>query len=306
MNTVEAQYITIPFGGNEECAKFTIDNVADPFVLRGVMAVGQSYVFSCWLKSEVAGILSAGPADIESTTDWTKVVVKLKAESESLLIYFSTVGTYYLYHPKLEIGTIATDWTPSPEDVDADISNAQSTANEANTNASDAASRVSAAESLIQQLSDCISMLVTDENGSSLMTQTENGWTFCMGGLQDSVESLMESLNTLNEEYGATEATVDTLQQTVEDLAETAEYVRIRVFDDEPCIELGESDSDFRLMITNTRIMFTDGSNVPTYISNRGLITENIEVENELRQGEWVWKRRSNGNLGLMWKEVTE
>lgn len=303
---MEVHSATSPFGNDEECAKFTIDDITDPFVLHGIMTVGQNYVFSCWLKSEAAGTLSVGLTDLDSTPEWTKVVVKMEAEAVDLPILFSTAGTYYLYHSQLEIGTVATDWTPAPEDVDADISNAQSTANEANTNASDAASRVAAAESLIQQLADCISMLVTDENGSSLMTQTENGWTFCMGGLQEAIESMMESLNTLNEEYGSTEATIDALQQTVEDLAETAEYVRIRVFDDEPCIELGESDSDFRLLITNTRIMFTDGSNVPTYISNKGLVTENIEVENELRQGEWVWKRRSNGNLGLMWKEVTE
>ena len=87
---------------------------------------------------------------------------------------------------------------------------------------------------------------------------------------------------------------------------EIADYVEIKVYEGEPCIELGESDSDFKLMITNTRIMFRVGSDVPTYIHNKGLATENIEVENELRQGGFVWKIRSNGNLGLIWKGVDE
>lgn len=50
------------------------------------------------------------------------------------------VGTVEIYAPKFELGNIATDWTPAPEDVDADISNAQTTANSAKTNASNAQS----------------------------------------------------------------------------------------------------------------------------------------------------------------------
>lgn len=44
----------------------------------------------------------------------------------------------YFACPKLELGNVATDWTPAPEDVDADISNAQTSADKANTNASNA------------------------------------------------------------------------------------------------------------------------------------------------------------------------
>lgn len=44
----------------------------------------------------------------------------------------------YFACPKLELGNIATDWTPAPEDVDEGINNAQSSADKANTNASNA------------------------------------------------------------------------------------------------------------------------------------------------------------------------
>ena len=49
-----------------------------------------------------------------------------------------TVYPVKYWNFKLELGNIATDWTPAPEDVDADISNAQTTANSAKTNASTA------------------------------------------------------------------------------------------------------------------------------------------------------------------------
>ena len=44
----------------------------------------------------------------------------------------------YIKNLKLELGNIATDWTPAPEDVDEGINNAQSSADKANTNASNA------------------------------------------------------------------------------------------------------------------------------------------------------------------------
>lgn len=48
------------------------------------------------------------------------------------------VGTVEIYAPKFELGNVATDWTPAPEDVDEGINNAQSSADKANTNASNA------------------------------------------------------------------------------------------------------------------------------------------------------------------------
>lgn len=57
------------------------------------------------------------------------------------IIYISGLnkkGTFKLGRPKLELGNIATDWTPAPEDVDSDISNVQTSADKAQTSASNA------------------------------------------------------------------------------------------------------------------------------------------------------------------------
>lgn len=59
----------------------------------------------------------------------------------------ATINTVYELRIKVEIGNIATDWTPAPEDVDADISNAQTTANSAKTNASTAQQSANDAQS---------------------------------------------------------------------------------------------------------------------------------------------------------------
>lgn len=91
-------------------------------------------------------------------------------------------------------------------------------------------------------------------------------------------------------------------QYDIADLGQIGEYVHIGTYEGEPCIELGESDSDFKLVITNTRIMFMEGTGIPAYINNQSLHIRKAVIEEELQQGGFVWKVRSNGNMGLVWK----
>ena len=93
-------------------------------------------------------------------------------------------------------------------------------------------------------------------------------------------------------------------QRSIADLGILTEYVKIGVHEGEPCIELGEFDSDFKLIITNTRIMFMEGTAVPAYISGQTLIAQNVEVEQSLKQGGFSWVSH-DGNLGLMWTGST-
>lgn len=91
-------------------------------------------------------------------------------------------------------------------------------------------------------------------------------------------------------------------QHSLADLGVIGEYVKIGTYEDEPCIELGEKDSDFKLLITNTRMLFMEGSNVVAYVTNQSLYIQKAVIKEELQQGGFVWKARSNGNLGLIWK----
>ena len=95
-------------------------------------------------------------------------------------------------------------------------------------------------------------------------------------------------------------------QYSLSDLGAIGEYVKIGIFEDEPCIELGESDSNFKLIITNTRILFLDGTKVPAYFTNEALHIEKATIEDELRFGQFVWQIRPNGNMGLVWQETAE
>ena len=98
---------------------------------------------------------------------------------------------------------------------------------------------------------------------------------------------------------------------SISDIGALTEYVKIGTYYDdknkneEPCIELGEHDSNFKLVITNTRILFKEGNTVPAYINNESLHIGKAVIEEEMRVGGFVWKERPNGNLGLVW-EVNE
>ena len=100
------------------------------------------------------------------------------------------------------------------------------------------------------------------------------------------------------------EDTIDTVDQNVNYLKEKTEYISVGTDDDEnPYIELGKKDSDFKLRITNEKLEFYDGSSTPAYISNQKLMIRKAEVIDELRFGNFVWRKRSNGNMGLIWGE---
>lgn len=163
----------------------------------------------------------------------------------------------------------------------------------------------SSAESLIKQLADNISMLVTDGNGTSLMTQTEDGWVFSTSELQKAVDATSEGLDSLVNDLGDTNSAVGVLQQAVDDLGVLTDYITIGTYEEQPCIELGETDSEFKLRITNTQVVYTEGSSVIAYFTNQSMHIKKAVIEEELQQGGFVWKVRSNGNMGLVWKGVS-
>lgn len=182
------------------------------------------------------------------------------------------------------------------EDVDESVSEVQ-------IESADINARVSVAESLITQLSDQISSLVVDENGLSLMTQTESGWVFSIEEIQSALDNAANNVDTLYNDVNSLDGAIDVLNNAVNDLGNLSNYVRITTVSDQPCIELGSNDSDFKLLITNTDIRFMEAEAIPAWITNQELYIERAVINNEFQIGDFVWKKRDNGNVGIMWKE---
>lgn len=98
---------------------------------------------------------------------------------------------------------------------------------------------------------------------------------------------------------------VDGSQHSLSEFGALGNYVRISTYEDEPCIELGQEGTDFKMVITNKRILFMEGADTPAYMTNQSLHITKAVIEEELKQGGFLWQARANGNLGLVWKGVT-
>lgn len=121
MNVLSSVTKTDPYDKVSECIQFTIDDVKDPFVLDDIMTVGQEYTFSLWLMSENNASLSVEGHTFDSVNVWQEYFITFTAEGSDLVLHFDTVGIYYIYHPQLETGNKATDWTPAPEDQSEEV-----------------------------------------------------------------------------------------------------------------------------------------------------------------------------------------
>ena len=184
--------------------------------------------------------------------------------------------------------------------------NAQATADDAMSTADSTESRVAITESAIEQLSDAISMLVTDENGNSMMTQTSDGWHFDISDITNTLDSAKNQLNALVGDMAEAESLIKNVNDLANDIADKTAYINITTVNSQPAIVLGQSSNNFKLRITNTSIDFLSGSSRLAYISNENLYIERAIIKDEFQIGEgssgaFIWKRRSNGNLGLRW-----
>ena len=172
----------------------------------------------------------------------------------------------------------------SPSARSEDVKNVNITATEAKNMVEDTDTAVNGAydklastQTSISQLRDMLPNIISveDENGTrtSAMTPTDDGWTF-------DITNLLTSVNDLSEMIG---------------------YIAITTYGDKPCIELGKKGSKFKVRITNSNLQFLDGNVVPAEINNQMLNIGNAVVNDELQFGNFKFKKRDNGNMGLTW-----
>ena len=133
----------------------------------------------------------------------------------------------------------------------------------------------------------------TDESKKYKLEISADSIRFNVGNDSKTMSDLVESEQQLSNK-------IDVVQ-------EKTNYIYVGTDDTtgKPYIELGDRKSRFKLKITNEEIQFVEDSEVPAYINNQKLMIEKAQVENELRFGGFVWKERSNGNMGLTWEGET-
>lgn len=249
---------------------------------------------------------------------WVRLywVVKFTHEMDILNAYIYArdfEGDLYFKNLKLEKGNKATDWTPAPEDVNEGIDNAQDTAGNAQMSANELAAQVETMAAEIALLKDRIAMLVVGDGGETLFDQTEEGWTFNLKQVANNADTANQNIETLTGNLTNLSDDVSLVESAVNDLNRYTDYIHIGTENDQPLLELGEKDSDFKLKITNTNLRIMEGSDANTEASNEALRSNKTVVGAELQigtddatNGHWIWAIRENGNLGLQWKGAVE
>ena len=170
--------------------------------------------------------------------------------------------------------------------------------------------RITTAEHNIDVLNGVISSLVVGENGETLLTQTEDGWTFNLYRVKNDAEYAKSKadenandVKDLNEESETNANNISNLRTDVDGLKPYSSYVVINETEDgNPKLELGRTGGDFKTVITNTAMQFKEREVVAASISNQSLHIGKAVIEDELSHGGFVWTSRENGNWGILWK----
>ena len=275
-----------------------IDDLETPFTFRKLMTTGEVYTFSCWAKASVSANIKIAGSTIALGTSWSKIELTFTAADKNLEFIFLKAGTYFFYHSQLEFGNVATDWSPSPDDVrdemQEEVDKVQSELDETKT-------AVNSAMLDIDSLKGAISALVAGENGETLLTQTDNGWVFSMAGILNNIDGVNQEVDALKEDLTSNRDLLAGLNSNVE---KYDTYIRFITKDGHPAIELGKDDSLFKVLITNEKIEFIEGTDSPAHISNQSLNITKAVVTEELQQGGYIWRVESNNSYSLIWKGV--
>lgn len=163
--------------------------------------------------------------------------------------------------------------------------------------------------SSLQILSDKLTSFVNGAVSSSLVTQTEDGFSF---NFEQYVNDIAKTSNEISDVQNALESDskdLKTLEEAVNNidvvLSKQQSYINLtQDSSGNPLIELGAGNSSFRVMITNTSIDFMDGSIRIAYISKDSLNITSATVSKEFKIGDvngagYIWQKRPNNHLGL-------
>ena len=137
------------------------------------------------------------------------------------------------------------------------------------------------------------------------MTQTSSGWMFNMDSISKAIDEAKYELSSMSTDIDSAKDSVNKLDSLAKDLSNKTAYIVMTVDDNgKPCIELGKESDPFKVRVTNNSVDILDGTSNVTYVSDQSLFIEKAIIKSELQIGEgsgFVWKKRSNGNMGLRW-----
>lgn len=180
---------------------------------------------------------------------------------------------------KIEKGNKATDWTPSPEDVDEAINTERTERQSAiETKANEITSKVSetyVSNSLFEHYQNTV---------SSQFTQTKNDFTWSIN------QSVTDAKNEMSGQIDSVNGRVDGLKQTTDNVNSYMSF-------DNDGLTLGKSDSAFKTKITNEEWSIQKNGAKVTYINDQTMYITDGQFTQSLKIGAFGFVPRANGSL---------
>lgn len=181
---------------------------------------------------------------------------------------------------KFELGNIATDWTPAPEDQEAYTDEVSGMVSDLDADISENIDQIVSNIGDIQDNMDTVAETITETTTRvAELEQFAEGWSFDFTTIQETVTQLGDEFTTVT----------------------TEQLKYIKFIDGE--IWLGRDpdpgEDDFKVVISNERIRFLQNNVEVAYISNNQLYITNAKVTQRLDIGNFAFFPRDNGNLTL-------
>lgn len=230
--------------------------------------------------------------------EWVKVVLTKKGDLSNMNIGVDNVtlndvkffgvrfalfknGSIHIRKPKLEIGTISTDWTPAPEDIDDAINEERTTRQSAiETKANEITSKVS--ETYVSNSA----LNHYKEEVSTQFSQTKSDFTWSIN------RSVTDAKNEMNGQISSVNGRLDGLKQTADNVNSYMSF-------DNDALTLGKSDSAFKTKITNQEWSIQKNGAKVTYINDQTMYITDGQFTQSLKVGAFGFVPRANGSLNF-------
>lgn len=166
-----------PYAKSDKVLNINLDSQSDAYILSNLIYEAGTYVFAIWVKTDVNSTVNfkilGTDVSFEATDSWQLFTKRIDADSSNKSVEIKpqiNINSYF-YEGFLSKGTTFTGWSPAPEDVDEDINNAQSSADKANTNASNAQQSANSAQNTANNASTKADQVKADAAAASSAAQ---------------------------------------------------------------------------------------------------------------------------------------
>lgn len=166
-----------PYAKSDKVLNIILDSQSDAYSLSNLIHEAGTYVFAIWVKTDANSTVNfkilGTDISFEATDSWQLFTKRIDADSSDKSVEIKpqiNINSYF-YEGFLSKGTTFTGWSPAPEDVDEDINNAQSSADKANTNASNAQQSANSAQNTANNASTKADQVKADAAAASLAAQ---------------------------------------------------------------------------------------------------------------------------------------